>query len=53
MPLFKINHQKLELIDEKSINLERDIQRLTEQNLKKIFGLEFICSEFNIQNFFY
>jgi len=52
MPLFKINYQKLELINEKSINLERDIQRLTEQNLKKIFGLEFVCSEFNIQNFF-
>lgn len=52
MPLFKINRQKLGLIDEKSINLERDIQRLTEQNLEKIFGLEFVCSEFNIQNFF-
>jgi len=52
MPLFKINHQKVKPINEKPIKLEKDIQRLTEQNLEKIFGLEFVSSEFNIQNFF-
>lgn len=48
MAIFKINGQKLEPISEKKIDLEKDIQKLTEQNLEAIFGLEFICSEFQL-----
>lgn len=33
MPIFKILNSKLEPISEKKIDLERDIQKLSEQNL--------------------
>ena len=46
MPIFTINGAKLDLISELPFNLEMDIQRLVERNLKTIFGLEFITSEF-------
>lgn len=47
MPIFKINNQKLESISEKKIDLERDIQKLTEQNLETIFGLKFVSGSLN------
>lgn len=47
MPIFKINNQKLEPISEKKIDLERDIQKLTEQNLETIFGLKFVSGSLN------
>jgi predicted transport protein len=50
MALFKIEN-KLEYIKEKPFKLEKDIQRLTEENLKIIFGLEFVKSEFSLNNF--
>ena len=50
MAIFKISNQKLEPIDEKKIDLERDIQKLTEQNLETVFGLKHICSEFQLNN---
>ena len=48
MAIFKINNSKLETISEKKIDLERDIQKLTEDNLETIFGLKFICTEFQL-----
>lgn len=51
MALFKINNQKLEPISEKKIKLEKDIQKLTEQNLDVIFGYKLIASEVRIDNF--
>lgn len=52
MALFNINNQnKLELIKELPFKLEKDIQNLTEQNMKSIFGLEFVRSEFSLNNF--
>jgi len=33
MPLFKIEREKLKLINERPISLERDLQRITEENL--------------------
>lgn len=48
MSIFKINSNKLEFVTEIKIDLEKDIQKLTEQNLKNVFGLEFICSEFQL-----
>ncbi len=50
MALFKIG-QKLEYIKEKPFKLEREIQTLTEQNLNTIFGLDFVKSEFALNNF--
>lgn len=50
MPLFKIK-QKLEYIKEKPFKLEKEIQDLTEQNLKTVFGLDFVKSEFALNNF--
>ena len=50
MALYKIE-KKLEYIKEKPFRLEKDIQELTENNLKTIFGLEFVKSEFALNNF--
>ena len=50
--LFKVSQDcKLDQIKEQSFKLEKEIQNLTEANLKVIFGLTFIKSEFKIQNF--
>jgi predicted transport protein len=50
MALYKID-KKLEYIKEKTFKLEKEIQDLTEQNLKLIFGLDFVKSEFALNNF--
>jgi predicted transport protein len=51
MAIFNIQNRKLFQIREKSIDLERDIQKLTEENLEIVFGLQFISTEFALQNF--
>lgn len=52
MALFKIeNNERLENIKEQPFKLEKDIQSLTEKNLKSIFGLDFMKSEFSLNNF--
>jgi predicted transport protein len=51
MSLFDIvGKNKLKQISEDLFKLERDIQKLIESNLKEIFNLEFIKSEFTIKN---
>ncbi len=50
MALYKID-QKLEYIKEKPFKLEKEIQELTERNLNHIFGLDFVKSEFALNNF--
>jgi predicted transport protein len=50
MALFKIE-KSLEYIKEKPFRLEKDIQELTESNLKIILGLDFVRSEFGLNNF--
>lgn len=50
--LFNINStNKLEPIREQEYKLEKEIQKLTEDNLKTIFNLELIKSEFALNNF--
>ena len=44
MSLFKIEKNKLKGINEKKISLEKDIQKLTEENLETVLGLEFVKS---------
>ena len=52
MALFKIeNNGRLENIKEQPFKLEKEIQFLTETNLKSIFGLDFVKSEFKLNNF--
>lgn len=50
MALFKIE-KGLEYIKEKPFKLEKEIQDLTEKNLKTILGLDFVKSEFALNNF--
>ena len=50
MPLFKIG-QPLEQIKESPFKLEREIQQLTEKNLNTLLRLDFIRSEFSLNNF--
>lgn len=51
MANYKINNAKLELIKENPFKLEKDLQTLTEENLKLVFGLDFVKSEFALNNF--
>lgn len=50
MPLFKIG-QQLEQVKESPFKLEREIQQLTEKNLNALLRLDFIRSEFSLNNF--
>jgi predicted transport protein len=50
MALFKIE-KSLEYIKEKPFRLEKEIQEMTESNLKAILGLDFVKSEFALNNF--
>lgn len=50
MALFKIG-RNLESIKENPFKLEKEIQNLTEQNLETIFELDFVKSEFALNNF--
>lgn len=51
MALFRLSEKKLSNVKEKAIDLEKDIQKITEENLEEVFGLKFVYSEFPIQNF--
>lgn len=50
MALFKNTGGKLTEIDEKKIQLEKHIQKLTEDNLENVFGLQFIATEFEYES---
>lgn len=50
MALYKID-RKLEYIKENPFKLEKELQELSEKNLKTIFGLDFVKSEFALNNF--
>lgn len=51
MQLFKNTSWKLTEVNEKSFDLEKDLQKLTEDNLNLIFWLKFIASEFSLHEF--
>ena len=46
MALFSNNTGTLKEIKEQTIKLEKDIQKLTEDNMQTVFGLEFVATEF-------
>lgn len=49
MKLYQIK-ENLELVRENPFKLERDIQRIVEENLQTLFDLEFVKTEFAIHN---
>ncbi len=51
MPLFSIQKGRLRFIEEQPFRLEKDIHNLCENNLAEIFDLEFVRSEFTLNNF--
>ncbi len=51
MSIFKIHNSNLIPIKEAPLSLERDLQKITENNLQIIFGLNFISSEFSLHQF--
>lgn len=51
MSYFKLEKGRLLPISEKKIDLEKNIQKLTEENLKTIFGYDFVATELKADNF--
>ncbi len=51
MALYQNSNNKLTLIKEEFFKYEKDIQKLTEENLELLFGLEVVKSECVINNF--
>lgn len=51
MALFEVNKNILNYIQEEGFKLEKDIQTLTEINLPEVFDLDFVKSEFSLNNF--
>lgn len=51
MKLFKVKNKSLTEVSRKSFGLEKEIQSLVESNTEEIFNLEFVSSEFSINNF--
>lgn len=50
MAIYKKAGGKLISIKEKKIELEKDLQKIVENNLSEVFGLKFISSEFSLKN---
>ena len=50
MPIFTIDKGILKEISERPTVLEKDIQRLVENNMQTIFGIDFVTSEFELNN---
>jgi len=51
MQLFKLKKEALSPLAKEPFQLEKDIQNLIESNLRDLFDLEFVASEFSIGNF--
>jgi len=51
MALYLNQDGRLKHIRTKPFRLERDIQKLCEKNLKEIFNLDFVSSEFRVKNY--
>ncbi len=50
MALFRKSNNKLTRLVQKKVNLEKDIQTITEQNLETVFGLQLVASEFQLNS---
>ncbi len=52
MPMFNKKNGKLVSVKEIPFKKEKDLQALTEANLKAVFGLDFVATEYQVQNLF-
>lgn len=50
MPIYNIDGNTLNPIKQVPLKNERELQRLTENNLEELFGLKFIATEFQVDN---
>ena len=50
MSIYNINENNLSLIKKVDFKKERELQRLTENNLEELFNLKFIATEFQVDN---
>ena len=50
MPIYNIEDEKLTPIRKVKFKNERELQRLTENNLEELFGLKFVATEFQVDN---
>jgi len=50
MSLYQIQNSNLEPIKKVNFKYEKDLQKLTEKNLEKIFNLQFVETEFAVDN---
>ena len=50
MSLLRIKGDNLQQIQETELKLEKDLQKLTEKNLETVFGLQFVSTEFALNN---
>ena len=48
MAIFTLNQGKLTQINEISFVLEKDIQKIVEDNIQSLFSLELVASEFSL-----
>lgn len=48
MAIFKLNNKRLDKIKRSSFKLEKNIQNLTEDNLRNVFNLQMVKSEFSL-----
>ena len=51
MDIYSVKDGKLTCIEEVDFRLEKDIQKICDGNLKELFDLEVVKSQFTIQNF--
>ena len=50
MTLYQINNEKLDHIKKVNFDYEKDLQKLTENNLEELFNLQFVEREFQVDN---
>ncbi len=50
MPIYQIQNNKLTEVEERTFKLEREIQKVFEENLTTLMGLTLVKSEFSIKN---
>ena len=51
MDLYNLKNKKLNLIDSKPFNLEKDIQKVVEENTQELFNVQYVISEFSLGDF--
>ena len=51
MDLYNLKNKKLTQIDTKPFNLEKDIQKIVEENTQELFNVQYVKSEFSLGDF--